>query len=233
MRFEVYCDESNQDIFTQEKRNRLRYMTIGSLWIPADIRADAKRKIRTARERHKKFGEMKWRKVSPASLDFYKEIIDLFFSYGKEMRFRCIAVEADKINWEMHGNNKELGFYKFYYQMLHHWIFDFNEYVIFCDHYTNKNRREAQVLQSCLSHANLSAKIESVQSLASRNIALMQLADILLGVASARMNDSFNKGGAKEELILHTERKLDRDLCPTFKNEEKFNIFKINLGGGW
>jgi hypothetical protein len=233
MRFEVYCDESNQDIFTQKQRNYLLYMTIGSLWIPADIRKEAKLKITAIREKHQKFGEIKWSKVSPSGLSFYKELIDFFFSYGKEMRFRCITVEADKINWKIHGDNKELGFYKFYYQMLHHWILDFNEYTIFCDHYTNKNKHEMHALKSCLAHANLSSQIVSVQALASRNLVLMQMADLLLGMASARLNNTVNAGSAKEELIQYLEKKLDRRLCPTWKDEQKFNIFKINLNGGW
>ena len=68
MLFEVYCDESNQDIFTQKERNHLQYMTIGSLWIPASIRKEAKEKIIVIREKHKKFGEIKWSKVSPSGL---------------------------------------------------------------------------------------------------------------------------------------------------------------------
>lgn len=233
MRFEVYCDESNQDIFTQQQRNHLSYMTIGSLWIPADIRKSAKQKILNIREKHQKFGEIKWSKVSPAGMEFYKDLIDFFFAYGKEMRFRCIAVEADNVNWTIHSGDKELGFYKFYYQMLHHWILDFNEYAIFCDHKSNAHKREMTELKNCLANANLSSEISNVQSLASRNLVLMQMADLLLGIASARLNGTTQAESAKEQLIQYVEKKLDRELCPTWKDEQKFNIFKINLDGGW
>jgi len=233
MLFEVYCDESNQDVLTQKQRNHIQFMMIGSLWIPAELRKEAKEKIKLIREKYKKFGEIKWRKVSPAGLAFYKELVDLFFAYGQEMRFRCIAVEADKINWQLHGNNQELGFYKFYYQMLHHWILDFNEYVIFCDHKSNTNQNAMRELQACLTKANLSSKVKQVQSLSSQTLDLIQITDLLLGMASARINKHVLENSAGDQLIKHLEKRLDRALCPTSKDEQKFNIFKINLHGGW
>lgn len=234
MRFEVYCDENNQDVLTQKKRNHIRFLTIGSLWIPAELRKEAKTKISSIREKHKKFGEIKWHKVSPSGIEFYKELIDLFLSYGKEMRFRCIAVETDKINWNLHDNNKELGFYKFYYQMLHHWILDFNEYAIFCDYKTNTNKKEMKELKSCLSCSNLSSEIVQVQALSSENLVLMQMADLLLGMTAARLNKTTQKGNARDQLIKYLEKRLDvGELCPTPRGEQKFNIFKIDLSGGW
>ena len=39
---------------------------------------------------------------------------------------------------------------------------------------------------------------------------------------------------AKESVIAHLERHLNRTrLRPTHKSEEKFNIFRIRLEGGW
>lgn len=234
MKFEVYCDENHQDILTAERHDGVKFMTIGSLWLPADLREDVKNKIKTIKQRHKKHGEIKWSKVSPSSLDFYKELVDLFMSYGQEVRFRCIAVEADEIDWKIHDENRELGFYKFYYQMLHHWIFDFNQYSIFCDFKTNRNKKEMKELRNCLAFSNLSSEIIQVQSLCSKSVALIQLTDLLLGMASSRLNGTATPGKAKDHLIQHLEKRLNvQKLCPTYKTEQKFNIFKINLRGGW
>ena len=38
---------------------------------------------------------------------------------------------------------------------------------------------------------------------------------------------------AKNELINYVENQLGKPISPTAKSEEKFNIFKINLQGGW
>jgi hypothetical protein len=131
MKFEVYCDEALPDFFTSGKPQG-QHLMIGALWLPANLREDVKSKIDALRERHAVFGEMKWRKISPSRVTFYEEVVDLFFAYGSSMRFRCIAVDCEKINLaEFHNNDSELGFYKFYYQLLHHWILDYNEYSFF------------------------------------------------------------------------------------------------------
>lgn len=234
MKFEVYCDEAQPDLFTSAKP-RARYLMIGSLWLPAELREDAKEKIGRLRERHGVWGEAKWTKISPAKADFYHELVDLFMSYGMDMRFRCIAVDRTQVNLALHDGDGELGFYKFYYQLLHHWILDFNEYRIFCDLKSNRDRTRLRVLKRCLDYANKSATIADVQSLPSPEVALLQLCDVLLGAASSRLNETLTAGSAKESLVKLLEARLDLRgvLSPTGAGEKKFNIFKINLGGGW
>jgi hypothetical protein len=97
------------------------------------LRGEIKARVGALRERHQAWGEIKWSKVSPNRGDFYVELIDLFFAYGENLRFRCIAVDRTQLDLALHDNDGELGFYKFYYQLLHHWILDFNAYRIFCD----------------------------------------------------------------------------------------------------
>lgn len=233
MKFEIYCDESMPDLFSS-RNPRGRYLMIGGLWLPAAMRHDVKNKVTLIRERHKVWGEMKWTKISPSKQEFYEEIIDLFMSFGMDMRFRCIAVDREQVNLALHGSDSELGFYKFYYQLLHHWIFDFNEYRIFCDLKTNRDRKRLHDLKRCLYYTNLSATITDVQSLPSMEVAIIQLCDVLLGAASSRINQSLGVGTAKESIVQRLEERLNlRQIGPTSRAEEKFNIFKIRLGGGW
>lgn len=233
MEFEVYCDEALPDLFTSG-RPQGQHLMIGALWLPADLRDEIKAKIKAIRERHAVFGEMKWRKISPSRVMFYKEVVDLFFAYGSNMRFRCIAVDREKINLaEFHNGDGELGFYKFYYQLLHHWILDFNEYRFFCDLKTTRSSTRMAELRRVLSNANISAKISDVQSLPSGQLVLMQLCDILLGAANSRLNAGAPASAAKLAIVERVEAGLGRQISPTWKSEEKFNVFKINLQGGW
>ncbi len=233
MKFEVYCDETLPDLFTSEKPQG-RYLMIGSLWLPADMREDVKARIDDLRQRHNVHGEMKWRKVSPSKVGFYTELIDLFMSFGLDLRFRCIAVDREAMNLGLHNGDAELGFYKFYYQVLHHWILDQNEYSVFCDLKRNRDRTRLQTLQRVLNNANRTSVIKDVQSLPSPEVVLLQLCDVLLGAVSARINGRTDLGATKEGVIANLERRLNRPrLGPTQKSEEKFNIFKIRLGGGW
>ena len=61
----------------------------------------------------------------------------------------------------------------------------------------------------------------------------MQLADVLVGIAAGKLNRRIDKGSAKNELLLALEGNLNRKILPTSLSEKKFNIFKINLQGGW
>lgn len=232
MKFEVYCDEANPDVITSQKP-KARFLMIGSLWLPSDLRQEIKCRIKGLRARHGVWGEIKWTKVSPSQIDFYTELVDLFISYGDNLRFRCIAVDRTQLDLSLHDNDGELGFYKFYYQMIHHWILDFNEYTIFCDAKSNRDIRRLPVLQRCLSKANLSSCIGGVQFLPSKEVVLIQMTDLLLGAASSRINETLREGTAKAAIVQRLESALGRALAPTYKTEEKFNIFKIRLQGGW
>lgn len=233
MQFDVYCDESRPDLLSS-KNPQARYMLIGSLWLPTDFRVQFKDEIHGLRNKYRIGAEFKWQKVSPSKIAFYKEVIRWFVDKGDQIRFRCIAVEHEQVNLGLyHNNDQELGFYKFYYQLLHHWINDFNDYHIFVDFKANRNRNALPDLRKCLSCANLSSHVERVQAIQSKDSVLIQLTDVLTGIAASRLNDHVKTHGAKYELIYEIERLLQHQIQPTHKNEQKFNVFRINLRGGW
>lgn len=235
MKYEIYCDESHPDVFWSASNMRGKYLLIGGMWLPADRRKEIERRIKRIRKKYSFPHEIKWHKVHTDTEAFYKELVDLFFEYGDLLRFRCIAVDAEKVDLvRFHNSDAELGFYKFYYQMIVHWILDFNEYRIFCDEKTNRAGDRLGTLKKVLNYANISSKVISVQALPSKEAAIIQFVDILLGIASSRMNNSIAGGSAKERIIQYLEKKLGvTRLGPTKKYEQKFNIFKINLWGGW
>jgi len=160
--------------------------------------------------------------------------VQWFLDQGHHLRFRCIAVDHKQANLlKFHENDQELAFYKFYYQLLHHWILDFNEYAIFCDFKSNREGDRLEVLRRCLDYSNLSSQIRRVQAVRSSESVLLQLADVLTGAASARLNDKVTAGGAKEAVVATLETGLERRIQRTVHAEQKFNVFQINLRGGW
>jgi len=227
MKFEVYCDEAHPDVLTSTNPH-VRYLMIGGVWIPAKDRQSLKQDIYIIREKHQVWGEIKWTKVSPSKQGFYLELIDLFFQQ-ENVSFRCIAVDRDQVNMELNENDSELGFYKFYYQLLHHWIFSQNEYSIFCDMKSNRDPKRLPVLMQCLTRANPGSIINNIQSLPSKEVVLIQLCDLLLGAASGRLNATITPSSSKSKVVDRIETALGRQLAPTGKDERKFNIFRINL----
>ncbi len=233
MDFNVFCDESHPDLLAS-KNSPAQYLLIGSLWMLRDDRETFKASIHGLRQKHKIGPEFKWEKVSYSKLPFYKDLISWFWEQGDRLRLRCIVVDKNKVDLlHYHENDQELGFYKFYYHLLHHWIADFNNYHIFCDFKINRRRDRLHILKQCLDCVNLSARITSVQSTRSNESVLIQLADVLTGLISASFNHSYSNNSAKGELIAFFEQLLKHPIRPTLSAEKKCNIFKIDLAGGW
>jgi len=62
---------------------------------------------------------------------------------------------------------------------------------------------------------------------------LITMSDFLLGAASSVINKTVHTNKSKSKIIKYLEKHLDRSIAPTSMNEKKFNIFNINLEGGW
>jgi len=233
MKFEVYCDESRPDLLGSQNPPG-RYMVIGSLWLPAEDRNELKREIHELRNQYWIGGEFKWQKVSLSRLEFYKQLVERFHRKGERLRFRCIAVDQKQVNLKLyHEDDQELGFYKFYYQLLHHWILDFNEYAIFVDFKSNRRRDRLHVLRRCLDYSNLSSIVSIVQAVRSGESVLTQLADVLTGMAAYRLNNQIRPNSGKADVLAHYEGLYGKQIGPTYRNEQKFNVFRIDLTGGW
>ncbi len=231
MEFEIYCDESGLEALTRKDAHT--YTAIGGIWMPSDFRPIFKEKFNLIRAKHNVKRELKWNKISPKFFELHKDILDFFFQTD-QLRFRVILVEANKVNnFKFNDKDAELGFYKFYYQLLNKWIFDNNNYSIFLDLKENRDKGRLKSLERCLDYANLTSEIERVQGLPSDESLGIQLADILTGLVNAKFNQN-TTSEAKINLINYVENTyLGHPIRPTVSWEKKFNIFKIILEGGW
>jgi hypothetical protein len=231
MDFEVYCDESRTENFYDQALGDDSYVLIGGLWIEASEREDYKAKIKGLRETHNVYGEFKWNRVSPSRQQFYLALVRLFFE--EAMRFRCMVLpvsQLDAIQFHQAGN--ELMFYKFYYQLLHHWILDFNRYCIFVDFKSNRVRSRLRTLRSVLQNANITSEILAVQALPSNQVDLLQLVDVLIGAVGYRFHQQ--RGSTSKLAVLNEiEDHLGHPIQPTPRREGKFNVFRFRTGGGW
>jgi len=234
MKFDVYCDESRPEALTTKSPDGARYLVIGSLWLPAEQRDQFKAELHALKDVGKIGGELKWSKVSHSRLDAYKRLVDWFFNAGLKLRFRAIVVDRTKLDMvRFHNGDGELGFYKFYYQMLHHWILDQNDYAIFCDLKRNREQDRLHVLQRVLDRSNLTADISTVQGIESKQSVLIQAVDVFTGAVAAKFNKSAAPGSAKAEIIKLVESRIRNPIQHTPKAQAKFNVFKIKPGGGW
>jgi len=233
MNFEIYCDESQQELFgSSDERRKEKFVLIGGLWIEAARREDIKTEIKRLRHKHKLHGEFKWIRVSPSKQTFYLELVDSFFALSS-MRFRCLVLPAPELDAiKFHGGDLELMFYKFYYQLLHHWIEDSNSYRIFVDMKTNRVGGRLERLREVLASANRLALVEQIQALPSNEVDLVQFVDVLIGAVGYAIH---SREGSKTKLsvVSRIEERLGHRIHGTTRYTDKFNVFVWHPGGGW
>ncbi len=228
---ELYCDESRQDLFYNKDAitNNNKYIFIGGIMINRNDREEIKHQINSLKN---KYGlnnkvELKWNRVTKSLLNLYKEMIDIYISNG--INFRAICIDSNKIDLKYHNDNAELGFYKFYYQLLNKWIKNSNKYTIYTDIKTYSDPNVLNDLKRCLNNKE-HKNIEKIYAIESHESVFLQLEDILMGATSYKMNYEYNgKSAAKLELLKYIEDKLGHKICPTTRNATKFNLFEIRI----
>lgn len=233
---DLYCDESRQDLLVNKTAitPSNRYVTIGGILVPREKRALLKERINGLKQQYDIVKEFKWGNVSENKIVFYKALVDLFFEKEfKDVRFRCIVIDAMEIDNKKYNNDdQELGYYKFYYQLIHNWVNSRHTYYVFTDYKTNKNKERLRELCRFLNQWYIENNIKFVQAIDSAESVILQFQNILMGTVSYKYNYSYNgASSAKSGLVIHIEEKLGREIGATRLSESKFNIFKINLGG--
>lgn len=111
----IYCDESRQ--------TSNRYMVLGGLIIRASLMPVFNEAMSSYRHKFNMTAELKWSKVSKTKLPEYKGFVEYFFALNSTERahFHCIIIDNHKVDYrKYHGNDKELGMYKFFYQLILH-----------------------------------------------------------------------------------------------------------------
>jgi hypothetical protein len=227
LQIDVYCDESRQDLLTSRSPTS-DFMLFGGLWVNRERRGEFNERIKALRTEHNVHGEFKWHKVSPSRIAFYNQLVDLFVEAKSDMRFRCVVVDRRQIDHSYQQGDAELGYYKFYYQLLYHWMDPADSHAIYCDLRSNRLRTRYKTLEQILRRGST---VERVQGVVSSDVSLLQLSDLLLGAASTRLN-SKSLSPTKESLVMRLEAGIGVPrLANTWKSERKFNVFCIQLRG--
>jgi hypothetical protein len=228
MEYVVYCDESRHD-----GSSRNPYMAIGGLWVRREEKEALSRRFRDLRREVGLRAEIKWSKVSRGRLDAYKQLVDFFFA-EEAFRFRVIVVDQAKMDLEkFHGGDRELGFYKFYYEMLEKWLEPGNEYLILLDFKQNKGADRYKTLRTILERkVKGKAWITDLTVIDSGHSPLAQLCDMLTGAVASAWCDSLPAGRPKTELADYiagkcgwTSLKVESPLPAA----SKMNVFRIRL----
>lgn len=225
----VYCDES-----AHLENDNISHMCIGALTIKEEDKKELLNKIKKLKEKHDigRNTEVKWSKVSNNKVNFYLELIDLFFD--EPINYRCIIVDKRKMNHIKFEQTHEEFYYKIYYELLEKLINNKDNIKIYLDIKDTKSSKRVQTLYECLSN-NIKdfkkEKIKRLQVMNSKESVFIQLVDILTGATNhANRSDLPTRNNAKQKIIQRIKEKNGYDMQHTTKlREKKLNLFFINL----
>lgn len=228
MKFAVYCDESRHS-----GGKNCQFAVIGGLWIRADLRDGFSQILREIRSQNSINSEIKWSKVSRLKISAYQKLVEAFFS-NEGANFRAIVIDQANVRSDIfHNGDNELGFYKFYYEMLEKWITSNNQYNILLDYKNNSDKTRLIKLRECV--ANYArprrASISNLTSIDSRQSHIAQLCDLLTGAIAADAN-GVGDGTPKSDFIkFATSLRGCTSLSAASASPEfsKFNVFRIAL----
>lgn len=206
-------------------------MLIGGLWISQELEAQVRDSIREVRAQHNLRAEMKWTKVSETMLAAYKDFVDVFFK-ADALAFKCIVVDTRLLDYKaFHKGDKELGFYKFYFQLISRNLFPQNLYWLYTDE--RKNRKSSRlatlivtVNRWCMKNKKV-APLRLIEPRRSHNEDFIQLADILLGAIAYVWNGQTGSR-AKLALVEHIARRINYSTLKfaTRPTAKKMNVWK-------
>lgn len=228
--YNVYCDES-----CHLENDGQKAMVLGGIWCPEEKRYEISERLREIKSKHRlgRDFEIKWTKVSPAKIGFYKDVVDYFFD-DDDLHFRGVVIpDKSKLRHEDFGQNHDDWYYKMYFTMLKT-IFDPNaRYRIYIDIKDTLGHEKITKLHNVLCNNAMDfsrSMIERVQRVHSHESEQLQLADLLIGVLSYLHRD-LNANKAKNTLIARTQQRSKYSLkATTLAREEKFNILIWNGG---
>ncbi|AEE95325.1 DUF3800 domain-containing protein [Mahella australiensis] len=232
----VYCDESSQSCN--------KYLVIGGIWIPAENVGNIGAKFIEFRNNNHMLNELKWGKVSNGKLNEYKKFIDEVFDgiYKRYLAYRCIIVNMEQYDNKTYNNgDKELGFYKIYYQLLLQNCMPGHRYIIYPDDRKNSYKHRLEALKIILNRGmrkkygiNYDA-IRNIEARDSHNEDLIQAVDIITGAIGYRWNCRHlndNASTAKIQLSEYITQKAGlQTLATCHKKGEHvdFNIWYMDM----
>lgn len=222
----IYCDES-----CHLENDHQNLMVLGGVWLKQNDVKNISQKIKALKEQFgmPRYREIKWTKISPAKLDFYKALIDLFFDEDALCFRGLIALnKQDLCHDQFYGQSHDIWYYKMYFSMLKQILNKNNFYNIYLDIKDTRGTPRIKKLHDVLSNnmydfdRNIVKKIQLIRSEESE---IIQLADILIGALSY-LHRKLSTSTAKKQIIDHIKQRSGLSLEKnTLLQEEKFNLF--------
>ena len=236
-RINIYCDES-----CHLENDHQSIMAFGAVWCPQEKVREATERLREIKERHQlpRDFEIKWGKVSPQKLVFYKDVLDYFFD-DDDLHFRAVIVpDKSLLNHSAYEQDHDAFYYKMYFQLLSQLLRPDAVFYIYLDIKDTRSASKVAHLKTVLSNSHLDFQpdiIERIQNVRSDEVGLVQLADLLTGAVGYvnRGLDAETRteaSPAKRALVHRMRERSGKKLtASTLLRETKINILRWQAKG--
>ena len=224
--YNVYCDES-----CHLEHDGIPVMAWGAVYCPAADTRTLAQALRALKEAHGLASnfEVKWTKVSPAKLDFYVALVDLFLDDDR-LRFRGVMVPDKRLlDHARFDQTHDDWYYKMYFQMLRHIFCAPHRYRIYLDMKDSRGGPKTRKLHDVLANSLYDFDrqcVERVQQVRSHESELLQLADLLIGALTHAKRQTADSSPAKSAIISRLRQRLGPLVLSHTSNfsATKFNI---------
>ncbi|MCK5016665.1 MAG: DUF3800 domain-containing protein [Candidatus Peribacteraceae bacterium] len=225
--FNIYCDES-----CHLENDGKKFMALGAVWLPNNKKKDVMNDLIEIKEKYNLSShyEIKWQKVSPSKLDFYKEVI-LYFFENDDLHYRGLVANKEELDHESYNQTHDEWYYKMYYNLLSKLLsFIFSprdKHRIYLDIKDTQGNQKIKELRKIISHFMYDFDMELIehfQVVRSHEVSILQIADLLTGAICALHREE-TTSDSKNELITLIQEKSGYKKRSTLPREDKMNIF--------
>jgi len=222
--YNVYCDESSH-----LENDHHKVMVLGAVWCSLEKVREITLRLRELKLRHglgSEF-EIKWTKVSPARRQFYLDILDYFFD-DDDLHFRALVIpDKTKLRHNDFSQTHDDWYYKMYFSLLKGVLDPQSSYRIYLDIKDSRSETKIRALHDFLcAHVQDPKKriVERVQSVRSHEVAILQLADLIIGALNYA-NSQLDTSAAKVALVRRLVERSCYDITrSTLPRESKLNL---------
>jgi len=225
MEYKIFCDESNH--LDSDKSN---LMIIGAISVKNKEVENINRYIKSLKHKHNATYELKWTKLNNNKKEFYKDLLEFFFS-NIYMKFNAqLILNKKNLNHQKYNDGEaDMFYYKMYYYTLIPFLEPNNKYNIFIDYKDTKGGQRAKKLNEVIKNSfygEIETNFTIIQSYESQ---IMQLVDILIGAIAYKNRKDIKHNSEIKNYIVNLIEKLNN---ATLNNsspewEEKFRIYRF------
>jgi hypothetical protein len=199
------------------------------VWCKAEKSREIFQRLKEIKARHGLWPrfEVKWTKVSPALLVFYRDYLDYFFD-DDDLHFRALIADKRSLRHDDFAQTHDDWYYKMYFNLLKVLLAPGDRYRIYLDVKDTRGGVKLEKLHEVLSNNMYDfdrKTIERLQQVRSHEVEGLQLTDLLMGAinyANRGAVDSAAKRALVERVRERSRYALTRT---TLVREQKLNLF--------